>query len=71
MLGMEFSRVGSRGLLFTWAEPYHTNVYVIVGARHLFVVDSFLGPEPMANVLERIRDEGVAGKPACRLQHTR
>jgi cyclase len=60
---MEFSRVGSRGLLFTWAEPYHTNVYVIVGARHVFVIDTFLGPEPMAIVLERIRDEGVVGKP--------
>ncbi len=60
---MEFSRVGSRGLLFTWAEPYHTNVYAIVGARHVFVVDTFLGPEPMADVLARLRGEGVEGKP--------
>jgi cyclase len=60
---MEFSRVGSRGLLFTWAEPYHTNVYVIVGSRHVFVVDTFLGPVPMVDVLERLHAEGVAGKP--------
>jgi len=55
---MEFSRVGSRGLLFKWAEPYHTNVYVILGARHVFVVDTFLGPEPMGEVVAKIRGEG-------------
>jgi glyoxylase-like metal-dependent hydrolase (beta-lactamase superfamily II) len=54
---MEYSRIGSRGLLFTWAEPYHTNVYVILGSKHNFIVDTFLGPEPMLEVLAKIKDE--------------
>jgi len=60
---MEFQRIGSRGLLFTWMEPYHTNVYVIVGPKRVFVIDTFLGPDPMADVAARLREEGVDGKP--------
>jgi glyoxylase-like metal-dependent hydrolase (beta-lactamase superfamily II) len=60
---MEYSRVGSRGHLFTWMEPYHTNVYVIDGHKHVFVVDTFLGPGPMEEVKVRLAGEGVRGKP--------
>jgi glyoxylase-like metal-dependent hydrolase (beta-lactamase superfamily II) len=60
---MEYGRVGSRGHLFTWMEPYHTNVYVIDGPRHVFVVDTFLGPNPMEDVKARLVREGVEGKP--------
>jgi len=44
-------------------EPYHTNVYAIVGSRHVFVVDTFLGPEPMEEVKTRLVNEGIAKKP--------
>jgi glyoxylase-like metal-dependent hydrolase (beta-lactamase superfamily II) len=60
---MEYGRVGSRGHLFTWMEPYHTNVYVIDGHKHVFVVDTFLGPGPMEEVKARLAGEGVRGKP--------
>jgi glyoxylase-like metal-dependent hydrolase (beta-lactamase superfamily II) len=60
---MEYSRVGSRGHLFTWMEPYHTNVYVIDGPRHIFVVDTFLGPDPMDEMKAKLVQEGVEGKP--------
>ncbi len=60
---MEYGRVGSRGHLFTWMEPYHTNVYVIDGIRHVFVVDTFLGPDPMDDLKARLAREGVEGKP--------
>lgn len=60
---MDFQRIGSRGLLFTWMEPYHTNVYVISGPKRVFVIDTFLGPDPMGEVLARLREEGIDGKP--------
>ncbi len=60
---MEHQRIGSRGHLFTWMEPYHTNVYAIVGAKHVFVVDTFLGPEPMEEVKARLANESVSGRP--------
>jgi cyclase len=59
---MEFQRIGSRGLLFTWMEPYHTNVYAIMGQKHVFIVDTFLGPNPMIDVVAKLREEGVDGK---------
>ena len=58
---MDFQRIGSRGLLFTWMKPYHTNVYVIVGTRHVFIIDTFLGPEPMEALKAKLTEEGVAG----------
>ena len=60
---MEYSRIGSRGHLFTWMKPYHTNVYVIDGFRHVFVVDTFLGPSPMDEVKAKLVEAGVRGKP--------
>ncbi len=60
---MEYLRVGSRGHLFTWKEPYRTNVYIIDGSEHLFVVDTFLGPNPMEELKARLASEGVSGKP--------
>ena len=59
---MDFQRIGSRGLLFTWMDPYHTNVYVIEGKRHVFVIDTVLGPEPMEAVKTKLEEEGVTGK---------
>ena len=59
---MEYQRVGSRGHLFTWEEPYLCNVYAIDAPGHMFVVDTFLGPEPMREVRARLEEVG-AGKP--------
>jgi glyoxylase-like metal-dependent hydrolase (beta-lactamase superfamily II) len=59
---MEYQRVGGRGHLFTWEEPYLCNVYAIDAPGHLFVVDTFLGPEPMRDLRARLGEVG-AGKP--------
>lgn len=49
-------RVGARGTLFTFfdLEGMETTVYAIDGPRHLFIVDTFLGPRSMAVVKERM-----------------
>lgn len=67
---MDFQRIGSRGLLFTWMEPYHTNVYVTVGTRHVFVIDTFLGPEPMEAVKTKLAEEVSLGSLWWSSTHT-
>lgn len=59
---MEHLRIGSRGHLFTWMEPYHTNVYVIISTKRVFIIDTFLGPKPMDEVKSQLTKEGVTGK---------
>ena len=44
-------------------EPYHTNVYAIVCPKRVFIVDTFLGPEPMEEVKAKLAKEGVTGRP--------
>lgn len=56
---MKVERVGSRGYLFTWDDPYTTNVYAINGDKHLFICDTFLGNEPMEEVLKHLRAEEI------------
>ena len=60
---MEHLRIGSRGHLFTWMEPYHTNVYAIISPKRVFIIDTFLGPKPMDEVKSQLTKEGVTGKP--------
>ncbi len=56
---MKVERVGSRGYMFTWDDPYRTNVYAINGDKHLFICDTFLGIEPMEEVLKHLRAEEI------------
>ena len=58
-----YQSVGSRGHLFTFSQPYRTNVYVIDAPNHIFVIDTFLGKEPMRQVKERLASLGISGKP--------
>ena len=60
---MKAQKVGSRGFLFTFEDPYKTNVYVINGDKHIFVCDTFLGPDPIKEVLKYLGENGVKGKP--------
>ncbi len=60
---MKFEKVGNRGLLFSFDDPYLTNVYVILGNDYVFVLDTFLGNDSMNLVLSKIAEEGYAGKP--------
>lgn len=59
---MDFIKVGSRGYLFTWMEPYRTNVYVIIGEKQVFVIDTFLGNEPMEELNNKLDEEGIQCK---------
>jgi len=56
-------RVGTRGFLFGFEEPYRTNVFVINGSRHVFVCDTCLGSEPMNLVRKYLAEKGLDSKP--------
>ena len=60
---MDLQKVGSRGYLFTFNNPYLTNVYVINTPKHIYVLDTFLGPTPMRLMKDQLAKEGVQGKP--------
>ncbi|MCG3216898.1 MAG: MBL fold metallo-hydrolase [Candidatus Heimdallarchaeota archaeon] len=60
---MKTQKVGGRGFLFTFDDPYKTTMYVINGNKHIFICDTFLGPDPIADVLKYLEDNGVSGKP--------
>jgi cyclase len=54
---MNVKEIGKRGLLFTFYEldNYPTNVFVINGKTHVFICDTFLGPEPMEEIKNYLR----------------
>ncbi|RDE15322.1 MAG: Zn-dependent hydrolase [Candidatus Thorarchaeota archaeon] len=60
---MSSSRTGTRGILVSFDEPFFTNVYIIFGNEHVFVLDTFLGNDPMKIVRHLIEDEGCASMP--------
>ncbi len=60
---MDLQKVGSRGYLFTFNSPYLTNVYVINAPKHIYVLDTFLGPTPMKLIKDQLVSEGVKDKP--------
>ena len=59
---MKITRIGSRGYLASFDQPYMTNVYVIDGPEHLFVCDTFLGPKPIQDLLSALRRSHVDPK---------
>ncbi len=58
---MKITEVGKRGVVFTFddlsTEEYDspTNVYVIIGEKHIFICDTFLGPGSMTGVKEYLK----------------
>lgn len=60
---MKFEKISSRGFLFSFEDPYYTNVHVILGNNYVFVLDTFLGNDSMKFVQNKIAEEGYAGKP--------
>jgi len=60
---MSTTRIGTRGVLVSYEEPYHTNVYIVFGDEHVFVLDTFLGNDSMKIVHQLIENEGCKGKP--------
>nr|MDO8083916.1 MBL fold metallo-hydrolase [Candidatus Sigynarchaeum springense] len=52
------TRIGGRCIVFSFddlVDASPTNVLVIIGSRHVFVCDTFLGPDSMAIVADEIR----------------
>ncbi len=64
MKSPHISKVGKRGTLFAFheLEGLETCVYVINGPKHLFIVDTFLGPRSMDVVKTRM-GRALRGKP--------
>ncbi len=60
---MLVGKIGTRGLLFAFNDPYLTNVYVIIGKERVFVLDTSLGPEPMRIVTQTLEEEGYGSRP--------
>ncbi len=56
---MDYTRVGSRGYLFTFTDPYRVNVFAVDADEHLFICDTYLGIEPMKDVLNTLREIGI------------
>jgi cyclase len=57
-MAVKSTRVGNRCIIFSFddlADASPTNVLVIIGNRHVFVCDTFLGPDSMALVASEIR----------------
>ncbi|MEX2753762.1 MAG: MBL fold metallo-hydrolase [Candidatus Sigynarchaeota archaeon] len=57
-MAVKTTRVGNRCIVFSFddlGDASPTNVLVILGNRHVFVCDTFLGPEVMAIVADEIR----------------
>ncbi|UJG43075.1 MAG: MBL fold metallo-hydrolase [Candidatus Heimdallarchaeum endolithica] len=54
---MEIQQIGKRGILFTFFEPYKTNVFAIIGEKHTFICDTFLGPESMKSVIKYLKEQ--------------
>jgi cyclase len=50
--------VGQRGRIISFPELGITNIYLVLAPRRTFVCDTFLGPEPMAQVKALLAAEG-------------
>ncbi len=59
---MKATKVGTRGYFFSFEDPYFTTLYVINGENRIFICDTFLGPDPMKEVLQFLDKEGVKDK---------
>ncbi len=60
---MKIQRVANRGSLLTFDDPYLTNVYIIFGNEHVFVLDTFLGPDSMKYVHQEIKERITENLP--------
>jgi cyclase len=60
---MKIQEIGTRGVLFTFDQPYETNVFMIRGDTHVFLIDTFLGNEPMREVKQYAEGNRLNSKP--------
>jgi cyclase len=62
-MAMDMQRVGKRGILVSYDDPFYTNVYIILGDESVFVLDTFLGKDSMSIVQSQIASEGCTDLP--------
>jgi len=56
-VNMEIKKVGSRGTLFTFYDlGIPTNVYVINAKKHVYILDTYLGPDIMKLINQYINE---------------
>lgn len=55
---LNIQEIGRRGVLFTFEKPFKTNVFIITGNNHVFLLDTFLGNEPMMEIKRYLRRKG-------------
>ena len=60
---MKAEKIGSRGFLFSFKDPFLTNIYVIIGAERVFILDTFLGIDSMKVVKQTLVNEGCDNLP--------
>ena len=63
MIELKVTKVGSRGYVFSFDDPYLFNIYVIDGDEHIFFCDTGLGSETVEEVLNYLKEEGIQSKP--------
>lgn len=55
---MHLESVGKRGKVISFPELDQTNIYLIFGPTRTFLCDTFLGPDPMEDVIKFLANQG-------------
>ena len=63
MIDLKVTKVGIRGFVFSFDDPYLFNIYVIVGKKHIFFCDTGLGSDNIIEILKYLKDQGINSKP--------
>jgi cyclase len=60
---MELHWIGERNLTVAFQEPFYTTTHVIFGDHRVYVCDTFIGPDSMAEIARIIKENGHQDKP--------
>ena len=60
---MKVQKVGSRGYVFTFEDPYKLNIYVINGEEYIFICDTGFGSDSVNEILDYLKILDIPSKP--------
>ncbi len=60
---MKVTKVGLRGLVFSFEDPYLINIYAIIGDEHLFICDTGFGSDTVDEILSYLKEQSLLSKP--------
>ncbi len=60
---MNVQKVGSRGYVFTFEDPYKLNIYVIDGDKHTFICDTGFGSDSVNQILDYLKEHSIQSEP--------